>query len=132
MIGQAAHRIAQRVGIQRDYPIQLIVTPVGEDRVQGPYGREKLAPILSLFTVHDEAEGFALCKRILDGEGIGHTAVIHTRDESLAKRFGLEMPVSRVLVNSPAAQGCIGFGTGLIPSFTLGVARGAARLRRIT
>jgi acetaldehyde dehydrogenase/alcohol dehydrogenase len=30
------------------------------------------------------------------------------------------MPVSRVLVNSPAAQGCIGLGNGLTPSLTLG------------
>jgi len=30
------------------------------------------------------------------------------------------MPVSRVLVNGPAAQGCIGLGNGLTPSLTLG------------
>jgi hypothetical protein len=30
------------------------------------------------------------------------------------------MPVSRVLVNGPGAQGCIGLGNGLTPSLTLG------------
>ena len=30
------------------------------------------------------------------------------------------MPVSRVLVNSPATQGLMGLTTGLIPSMTLG------------
>ena len=32
----------------------------------------------------------------------------------------MQMPVSRILVNSPAAQGCIGMGNGLTPSLTLG------------
>ena len=32
----------------------------------------------------------------------------------------MEMPASRILVNACAAQGCIGLGTGLTPSFTLG------------
>ena len=31
-----------------------------------------------------------------------------------------QMPVSRVLVNGPGAQGCIGLGNGLTPSLTLG------------
>jgi hypothetical protein len=30
------------------------------------------------------------------------------------------MPASRILVNGPGAQGCIGLGNGLTPSFTLG------------
>ena len=30
------------------------------------------------------------------------------------------MPASRILVNSPATHGVIGFTTGLIPSLTLG------------
>jgi hypothetical protein len=30
------------------------------------------------------------------------------------------MPASRILVNSPGAQGCIGLGTGLTPSLTRG------------
>jgi hypothetical protein len=34
--------------------------------------------------------------------------------------FSQRMPVSRVLVNGPGAQGCIGLGTGLTPSLTLG------------
>ena len=30
------------------------------------------------------------------------------------------MPVSRILVNSPATQGLLGLTTGLVPSLTLG------------
>ncbi len=57
---------------------------------------------------------------MLVNQGQGHTATIHTQNPELADRFGLEIPASRILVNSPAAQGCIGIGNGLTASFTLG------------
>jgi acetaldehyde dehydrogenase/alcohol dehydrogenase len=120
LVGQSAQRIAEKAGIKRDDPIRLIVAPLETDRVDGPYGREKLAPILSLFTVDGVAAGLELCKRILNNEGIGHTAVIHTNDPDLVERFGLEMPASRILVNCPGSQGCAGICGGLTPSLTLG------------
>jgi acyl-CoA reductase-like NAD-dependent aldehyde dehydrogenase len=70
--------------------------------------------------VNDEAQGLEVCKQILLNQGQGHTAVIHTENQELMRQFGREIPSSRILVNVPAAQGCIGFGTGLTPSFTLG------------
>jgi acetaldehyde dehydrogenase/alcohol dehydrogenase len=96
--------------------------PMGNEAVaQGhPMAREKLTPILSLFTVNGEDEGFALCRAILDGEGTGHTAIIHTKSDALAQKFGLLIPASRILVNSPGVQGVSGLTTGLCPSFTLG------------
>jgi acetaldehyde dehydrogenase/alcohol dehydrogenase len=120
LVGQSAQRIAEKAGIKRDDPIRLIVAPLETDRVDGPYGREKLAPILSLFTVDGVAAGLELCKRILNNEGIGHTAVIHTNDPDLVERFGLEIPASRILVNCPGSQGCAGICGGLTPSLTLG------------
>jgi acyl-CoA reductase-like NAD-dependent aldehyde dehydrogenase len=120
MIGKSAESILHAAGLQRDYPVLLIVVPLDKEVAKGQYGREKLAPILSLFTVKDAEEGFKLAKEILQHEGQGHTAMIHTQDQQLAERFGIEMPASRILVNTPGAQGCIGIGTGLLPSFTLG------------
>jgi len=120
IVGKSAAVIAAQIGLPANPPPRLLVVPVHLDELSGPYGHEKLAPILSLFTVADENEGIAVCKRILAQQGSGHTSVIHTRTEALAKRFGLAMPASRILVNAAAAQGCIGIGTGLTPSFTLG------------
>ena len=120
LVGQSAQKIAEKAGIKRDDPIRLIVAPLEIDRVDGPCGREKLAPILSLFTVDGVAAGLELCKRILNNEGIGHTAVIHTNDPDLVEQFGLEIPASRILVNCPGSQGCAGICGGLTPSLTLG------------
>ena len=119
-VGKSAAHIAQASGITVSSDIRLLVVPVDREALAGPYGHEKLAPILSLLTVADEEEGMRVCRQILEQQGIGHTAVIHTTNEAMARNFGAEMPASRILVNVPASMGCIGIGTGLTPSFTLG------------
>lgn len=120
IVGQAAARIAGAAGIERDYEIRLVVVPTEDPSWENPFAGEKMAPLLSLFTVDGDEEALALCKRLLVQEGTGHTAVIHTADEAMARRFGAEMPASRILVNSPGTQGVVGLTTGLEPSFTLG------------
>jgi acyl-CoA reductase-like NAD-dependent aldehyde dehydrogenase len=119
-LGQSAQAIAEAAGVRRDRPIRVLVLPVGLDQVDGPLGREKLAPLLSLVSVAGTEQGFEVCKRLLANQGAGHTAVIHTGDEALQERFAEEVPAGRILVNGPATQGCIGVGNGLVPSLTLG------------
>lgn len=86
----------------------------------GFYADEKLAPFLSLFTVSGEDEGLTLSRRLLQAAGAGHTAIIHTTNAARVERFARAMPAGRILVNSPAAQGCCGMTTGLQCSLTLG------------
>ena len=57
---------------------------------------------------------------MLLGEGAGHTFAIHAKDEAVIRRFALEIPVSRFLVNTPASLGGIGLTTNLFPALTLG------------
>ena len=120
IIGKSAQAIAKSTGIRRNKDFRLIVVPIRQDELQGPYGHEKLAPIVSLSTVNNETEGLQVCKRILNNQGRGHTAVIYTQNPELIEQFGREIEASRILVNTLASQGCIGLGTGLTPSFTLG------------
>ena len=120
VLGQAATSIAAQAGIEVPAGTGLLVAPVPREAVPGPYGREKPAPLLSLFTADGEDDGIRLCLEILSNGGRGHTAIIHTRSERLQVSFARQMPVSRVLVNGPGAQGCIGLGNGLTPSLTLG------------
>ena len=119
-VGKSARYIAEKTDLGADEDVRLIVVPATRDELAGPLGHEKLAPILSMFTASGEADGLALCKRILASEGSGHTAIIHSADEGLAQRFSLEMPASRILVNTPGSQGCAGICNGLTPSLTLG------------
>ena len=120
LVGKSAMYIARQTDIKPKGEIRLIVIPTTMDEMSSPLGHEKLAPMLSLFTVNGEAEGLAVCKKIIGGEGSGHTAIIHTRDHQLAERYALEIPASRVLVNTPGSQGCAGICNGLTPSLTLG------------
>ncbi|MGN6757233.1 MAG: aldehyde dehydrogenase family protein [Thermomicrobiales bacterium] len=119
IIGQDAGRIAAFLGITRDHPIRVIVVPAEVD-FDSPYAGEKIAPVLSLFAAPDVDAGFALSRRLLRHQGTGHTAVIHSTSPALIERFGVEMPASRILANSPAVQGVCGVTSGLEPSFTLG------------
>ena len=118
-VGQSAASIAETMGITRPYPIQVIVVPAVV-AFDSPYAREKMTPILSLFTVRDIDDGIALCRDLLAHEGAGHTSIIHSTDPALIARFGAEMPTSRILVNCPGVQGVSGLTSGLVPSFTLG------------
>ncbi len=120
IIGQDAATLAELACIERPYRIQLLVIPTASVAAENYLAVEKLAPVVSLFTVVDMDEGLTVCRRLLEIDGTGHTAIIHTRNVGLARRFATAMPASRILVNSPATQGLMGLTTGLVPSFTLG------------
>jgi acyl-CoA reductase-like NAD-dependent aldehyde dehydrogenase len=120
LIGKSATSLLQRAGIRREGNIRIVVVPATLRDLRGPLGREKLAPVVSLFTVDDEEQGFAVCRQILANDGAGHTAIIHTSDHVRIERFGREMRASRILVNAAGVQGSIGLSTGLVPSMTVG------------
>jgi hypothetical protein len=85
-----------------------------------PWSIEKLSPTLAFFVADGVERGAARCNEILQFGGMGHTAGMHTSDRAAAIRFGMEMPASRVVINSGTTQGAIGLSTGLPPSMTLG------------
>ena len=90
---------------------------VGRDH---PLSMEKLSPILAYYVVDSLEEGCQRCAQILRYGGMGHTASIHTESRDAAREYGIRMPASRVIVNSPSTHGAIGFTTDLEPSMTLG------------
>jgi acyl-CoA reductase-like NAD-dependent aldehyde dehydrogenase len=121
-IGRPAAALAAAAGISRRWPIRLLVVPAAAAECVASHAlaREKMAPVLSLFEVADERAGIALAVRLLEFDGRGHTAAIHTADAERAERFALAVPASRIIHNSPATQGVIGLTTALVPSLTLG------------
>ena len=81
---------------------------------------EKLCPVLAFFVMENEDAVLAKAIEVLKHEGSGHTFAIHATDEAVVRKFALQIPVSRFLVNTPAALGGIGATTGLFPALTLG------------
>lgn len=119
--GQSAESIANLAGITVPAGTKILIAELPDVGPQYPLSREKLSPVLAMFRSKSHKEGFALCEKMLDFGGLGHSAAIHTRNNDLIKEFGTAMKACRILVNSPSSQGGIGdMYNNNIPSLTLG------------
>lgn len=121
IVGKSPAQIAEYAGLT-NIPSGARVLVGRETKVGdgAPYSREKLAPILGFYVEENVDSILARCIEILHMEGAGHTFAIHAEDEKLVKKFALQIPASRILVNTPGALGGIGATTGLFPALTLG------------
>lgn len=120
IVGLYPHQIAAMAGFSVPEMTTVLMveeTGVGWDH---PLSVEKLSPILSVYVEDGWEAGCDRCIEILNFGGRGHTLAIHSRDEDVIWTFVAEKPTHRVLVNAPTAHGAVGFGTGLVPSMTLG------------
>jgi acetaldehyde dehydrogenase (acetylating) len=120
IVGRSVEVIAKMAGLTVPPGTRCLVAEVGGVGRDYPLSMEKLSPILAFYVEDGLERGAARCFEILSYGGMGHTAGIHTRSRESAKNFGIEMPASRVIVNSPTTHGAIGFSTALPPSMTLG------------
>lgn len=121
VVGKSAPQIAKMAGLD-GVPdnAKVLVAKENEAGPTHPYSREKLCPILAFYVEPDEEHILKKSQEILHHEGSGHTYVIHAQDEAVIRRFGERIPVSRFLVNTPAALGGVGLTTNLFPAMTLG------------
>ncbi len=120
IVGLFPYQIARMAGFEVPEKTTVLLvreTGVGWDY---PLSVEKLSPILSVYVEDGWEAGCERCIEILNFGGRGHTLVIHSRDEEVIWSFVHEKPTHRILINAPSAQGAVGFGTGLVPSMTLG------------
>ena len=99
---------------------QVLVAREQEAGPTRPYSMEKLCPVLAFFVMDSEQAVLDKAVEVLTHEGSGHTFAIHAQEEAVIRKFALRVPVSRFLVNTPAALGGIGATTGLFPALTLG------------
>jgi acetaldehyde dehydrogenase (acetylating) len=120
IVGKPATKIAEMAGITVPPNTRCLMAEVGGVGRDFPLSIEKLSPILAYYVVDGIEEGSQRCDQILHYGGMGHTAAIHSRDRETVLRYGLLMPAARVIVNSPATHGAIGYSTALPPSMTLG------------
>jgi acetaldehyde dehydrogenase (acetylating) len=120
IVGRPAQEIARMAGIDLPEGTRCMIADVAGVGRDYPLSMEKLSPILAYYTVDTVEEGVERCQQVLQYGGMGHTAAIHSRDRRAVELFGTRMPASRVVVNTPATHGAIGFSTDLEPSMTLG------------
>ena len=120
VVGKTALHLAQMAGFSVPNGTKILVAREREAGPSVPYSMEKLCPVLAFYVMENEDAVLNKCIEILDHEGSGHTFAMHASDESVIRKFAAKIPVSRFLVNTPAALGGIGASTGLFPALTLG------------
>ena len=120
IVGKSAKVLAEKAGFSVPAGTKLLVAKEQDAGAKYPYSHEKLCPVLAWFTVENENAAKKLAIKVLCHEGVGHTFSIHANDKAVVRTFCREIPVSRFLVNAPAAQGGIGAATKLFPALTLG------------
>lgn len=120
VVGKTALHLAQMANFSVPRGTKILVAREQEAGPSVPYSMEKLCPVLAFYVLENEDEVLKKCIEILDHEGSGHTFAMHASDDSVIRKFAAKIPVSRFLVNTPAALGGIGASTGLFPALTLG------------
>ena len=120
IVGRPAADLAKMAGFSVPRDTKILVAREQEAGPTRPYSMEKLCPVLAFFVMDSEDAVLQKAIEVLEHEGSGHTFAIHAEDKAVVRKFALQIPVSRFLVNTPAALGGIGATTKLFPALTLG------------
>ncbi|MFB6468341.1 bifunctional acetaldehyde-CoA/alcohol dehydrogenase [Cytobacillus sp. Hz8] len=121
IVGMPAFNIAKLAGVYVPEETKILVAEIKSVGPQEPLSREKLSPVLACLKANSTDEGMKFAEEMLEFGGLGHSAVIHTTNEDVIKRYGLRMKAGRIIVNAPSSQGAIGdIYNAYMPSLTLG------------
>lgn len=120
VVGKTARHLAQMAGFSVPEGTKVLLAREREAGPSVPYSMEKLCPVLAFYVMDSEDAVLNKVVEVLTHEGSGHTFAMHCRDAGVIRKFAAAVPVSRFLVNTPAALGGIGQSTGLFPALTLG------------
>jgi acyl-CoA reductase-like NAD-dependent aldehyde dehydrogenase len=120
VVGKPATKLAEMAGFAIPQGTKILMAREQEAGPTRPYSMEKLCPVLAFFVMDSEDAVLKKAVEVLRHEGSGHTFAMHCQDRDVIRKFALEIPVSRFLVNTPAALGGIGQSTALFPALTLG------------
>lgn len=119
-VGKTAQALAAAINLPIPKDVRVLVAPlsgIGADHV---LSREKLTSVLGFITAKNADQGTDYCLSILKFGGDGHTAVIHSQDESQVEAMASRLPAFRIVVNSMSTLGSVGRTCAFTPSFTLG------------
>jgi acetaldehyde dehydrogenase (acetylating) len=120
VVGMPATFIAERAGFSVPPNTIVLVAELGGVGKAYPLSAEKLSTVLAFYTEDGWEAGCKRCIELLEFGGIGHSLSFHTQNEHVIEQFALHKPAHRILVNTVAAVGAVGYTTALAPSMTLG------------
>ncbi|MCZ8511970.1 bifunctional acetaldehyde-CoA/alcohol dehydrogenase [Paenibacillus filicis] len=121
IVGQSAVRIASMAGIAVPVDTKVLVAELQGVGEAYPLSAEKLSPVLACYKVRNAEAGIQRAAEVVAYGGMGHSSVIHSKNDEVIRAFAARLQTGRVIVNSPSTHGAIGdiYNTNL-PSLTLG------------
>ncbi|MFZ0420007.1 MAG: bifunctional acetaldehyde-CoA/alcohol dehydrogenase [Candidatus Sulfotelmatobacter sp.] len=124
-VGQRAADIARLAGIAVKPGTKLLIAPIQGIGRKHPLSVEKLFPVLAVYRAKSVEEALKVCVDVNHAGGLGHTAVIFSRNDEIIRKFGELMNAGRILVNSPGSVGAVGgVYNDLPPTFSFGCGTG--------
>ena len=123
--GQKAIDIARGVGLSVQPNTKLLIAPIQGVGRDHPLSVEKLFPVLAVYRAQSIDEALKVCVDVNHFGGLGHTAVVFSRNDEVIRKFGEVINTGRVLVNSPGSIGAIGgVYNDMVPTFSFGCGTG--------
>jgi succinate-semialdehyde dehydrogenase len=121
VVGISARAVGAMAGIDVPEEARLIMLPARGAGEQDILAREKLCPVIAILPYQSFEDAVQKAKANLLVEGAGHSAALHSHDEGHIRHAGLELPISRLVVNQPSSLTAGGSLTnGFAPTTTLG------------
>jgi succinate-semialdehyde dehydrogenase len=100
---------------------RIILLPARGAGEEDVLAREKLCPVVAILPYRSFEEAVQKAKANLLVEGAGHSAALHSHSDEHINFAGLELPISRLVVNQPSSLTAGGSLTnGFAPTTTLG------------
>ncbi len=124
-VGQKATDIARFVGISVKPNTKLLIAPIQGVGREYPLSVEKLFPLLAVYRAKSVNEALKVCVDVNHAGGLGHTAVIFSRNDEVIRKFSEVINAGRIIVNSPGSVGALGaVYNDLVPTFSFGCGTG--------
>lgn len=121
VVGKSASDVGEMAGIKVPDSARLILLPADGSGTEDVLAKEKLCPVIAIIPYSTFENAVAMAKANLLVEGAGHSAALHSNDEENIQMAGIELPISRLVVNQPSSTTAGGSLTnGFAPTTTLG------------
>jgi len=121
VVGKPCSEIARHAGINLPDNVRLILLPAKGAGTADLLAKEKLCPVVAILPYDTFEDAVALAKANLLVEGAGHSAAIHSSNDAHINYAGVELPISRLVVNQPSSLTAGGaLNNGFAPTTTLG------------
>lgn len=119
--GMSAQNIAKNAGFSVPKGTVILAAECSLVGPEEPLTREKLSPVLAILKADTTNDGIRLAKEMVNFNGLGHSAGIHSHNEEVIEEYGKAMKAIRIIVNGPTTFGGIGgIYNKITPSLTLG------------